>query len=59
MLAKSKLNGIEILTSQALLDLKISHEEFKTIVNKEENFFNSIKCLKLVSKNLLMPKFTQ
>ena len=29
MLAKSKLNSIETLMSQALIDLDISHEEFK------------------------------
>ena len=33
MLAESKLNSIETLMSQALIDLDISHEEFKTIVN--------------------------
>ena len=33
MLAKSKLNSIETLMSQALIDLEISHEEFKKIVN--------------------------
>ena len=38
MLAKSKLNSIEILVIQALIDLEISHEEFKTIVNEEENY---------------------
>ena len=38
MLAKSKLNGIETLISQALIDLDISHEEFKTIVNEEEKY---------------------
>ena len=34
MLVKSKLNSIETLMSQALIDLEISHEEFKTIVNR-------------------------
>ena len=38
MLATSKLNSIETLISQALIDLEISHEEFKTIVNEEENY---------------------
>ena len=33
MFAKSKLNSIETLMSQALIDLDINHEEFKTIVN--------------------------
>ena len=37
MLARSKLNSIETLISQALIDLKISHAEFKTIVTEEEN----------------------
>ena len=38
MVAKSKLNSIETLMSQALLDLDISHEEFKTIVNRKEKY---------------------
>ena len=39
MLAKNKLNSIETLISQALIDLEISHEEFKTFVNeKEKNY---------------------
>ena len=40
MLAKSKLNSIETLISQALIDLEISHEEFKTtIVNEKEKYY--------------------
>ena len=38
MLAKSKLNSIESLMPQALIDLDISHEEFKTIVNEKEKY---------------------
>ena len=38
MLAKSTRNSIENLMSQALLDLDISHEEFKTIVNEKEKY---------------------
>ena len=38
MLAKSKLNSIETLMSQALIDLDISHEEFKTIVNEKKKY---------------------
>ena len=37
-LAKSKLNSIKTLMSQALIDLYISHEEFKTIVNEKEKY---------------------
>ena len=38
MLAKNKLNSIETLMSQALIDLDISHEEFETIVNEKEKY---------------------
>ena len=38
MLAKSKLNRTETLMSQTLIDLEISHEEFKTIVNEKEKY---------------------
>ena len=42
MLAKSELNSIETLVSQALVDIKISHEEFITIL-KEENKYETMK----------------
>ena len=38
MLAKSKLNSIETLVSQALIDMQISNEEFNVIL-KEKIFF--------------------
>ena len=38
MLHKSKLNSIETVMSQALIDLDISHEEFKAIVNEKEKY---------------------
>ena len=38
MLAKSKLNSIETLISQALGDLDISHEEFITILNERDKY---------------------
>ena len=38
MLAKTRLNSIETLMSQVLIDLDISHEEFKTIVDEEEKY---------------------
>ena len=37
-MARGKLNGIETLISQALIDLEISLEEFKTIVKEKEKF---------------------
>ena len=38
MLAKSKLNGIETLVSQALTDMEISHEEFITILKEKDKY---------------------
>ena len=38
MLAESKFNSIETLTSQALNDLAISHEEFKMILNEKDEY---------------------
>ena len=38
MLAKSKLNNIETLVSQALIDMEISHEEFITILKKKNKY---------------------
>ena len=38
MLAKSKLNSIETLVSQALIDMEISHEEFITILKEKDKY---------------------
>ena len=38
MLAKSKLNSIETLTSQALIDMDISHEEFAAILKGKDRY---------------------
>ena len=42
MLVKSKLNNIETLVSQALIDMEISHEEFVTIF-KEKDLYEKMK----------------
>ena len=36
ILAKSKLNSIETLISQGLIDMEISHEEFITILKEKD-----------------------
>ena len=38
MLAKSKLNSIDTLVSQALSNMDISHEEFITILNENDRY---------------------
>ena len=46
MLVKNKLNSIESLMSQALIDLGISHEEFKTIVDEKEKYDQMEKSIR-------------
>ena len=36
MMAKSKINSIETLISQALIDMDLSHEEFVTILKEKD-----------------------
>ena len=38
MLAKSKLNSIDTLISQALIDKDISHEEFITVLKEKDRY---------------------
>ena len=38
MLARSKLNSIQTLISQAFIDLEIGHAEYKIMINEEENY---------------------
>ena len=38
MLVKSKLNSIETLASQALIDMEISHEEFVPIFKEKDKY---------------------
>ena len=38
MLAKGKLNNIETLVSQALIDIEISHEEFNAIIRETQKY---------------------
>ena len=46
MLAKSKLNSIETLISQALSDMDISHEEFVTILKGKNKYVKTKENLR-------------
>ena len=46
MLAKSKLNSIEVLISKALIDSNISHDEFVLINNVLNEFYDIIEEIK-------------
>ena len=50
MLAKSKVNTIETLVSEALTDLETSHEEFITILNERDRYEKMKENLTNVSK---------
>ena len=49
MLAKSKLNSIKTLASQALIDMEISHEEFITILKEKDKYEKMKENVKSVS----------
>ena len=46
MLAKSKLNSIETLVSQTLIDMEISHGEFITILKEKDKYEKMKKNLR-------------
>ena len=50
MLAKSKLNSIETLIYQALIDLDISHEEFIRILKEKDRYEKMKENLRSLNK---------
>ena len=52
MLGKSKLNSIETLVSQALIDMEISHEEFITILKEKDKYEKMKENVRNVSEKL-------
>ena len=52
MLAKSKLDSTEALISQALADMKISHEEFVTILREKDKYEKIKGSVKNVTEKL-------
>ena len=50
MMGKSKLNSIESLVSQALIDMKISHEEYITIFKEKDKNEKMKENVRNVSK---------
>ena len=52
MFAKSKLNSIETLVSQALIYMEISHEEFITILKEKDKYEKMKENVRNVSEKL-------
>ena len=52
MMAKSKLNSIETLVSQALINMQIRHEEFVTNLKERDKYEKMEGNLKTVSEDM-------
>ena len=52
MLAKSKLNSINALVSQALIVMEISHEEFNAIIREKQKYERMKENVTNVSENM-------
>ena len=50
MLAKSKLDSIDTLISQALIDIEISHEQFNAIIREKQKYQRMKENLRNVSE---------
>ena len=48
MLPRSKLNSIESKISEALINNQISHEDFITIINEEENYRELKESIRMI-----------
>ena len=44
ILAKSKLDSIETLVPQTLIDMEISHQEFHAIIREKQKYERMKKC---------------
>ena len=53
MLAKSKLNSIESKISEAIINNKISHEDFMTIINEEKNYRELKVRIRLMNSQII------
>ena len=52
MLARNKLNKIETLISQTLIDSEISHKEYDMITNEEEQEYRRLKeTIRVIKKS--------
>ena len=52
ILAKSKFSSIEILVSQALIDMEICHEEFITILKEKDKYEKMEENVRNMSEKL-------
>ena len=51
VLAKNKLNSIETLVSQALIDIEISHEEFIATLNEKDKYEKMKEDIRMIKSS--------
>ena len=51
MLARSKLNSIEIKISKALVDNEISHEDLETIIDEEKKYRELKESIRMMNSH--------
>ena len=56
MSARSKLNSIESKVSEALINSKISHEDFMIIINEEKNYRDLKESIRMMNSQEVMLK---
>ena len=57
MPARRQLDNIETLTSQTLINSENSHEDFTTIINKQENYRRQIENIRMIkSQKVILRK---
>ena len=57
-MARSKLNSIETLISQALIDMEMSHEELVTILNEKDKYQKMKDNLRSENEKYKIMKFS-
>lgn len=56
LIARSKLSIIENKISKALIHNKFSHEEFTTIINETNNYFNLQESIRMMKSQKRISK---
>ena len=54
MLARSKLNSIESIISNALIDNEISPEDFEIVINEEEKYRELKESIRMMNSQEVM-----
>ena len=54
MLARSKLNSIESIISNALIDNEISPEDFEIVINEEEKYRELKQSIRMMNSQEVM-----